>query len=158
MTRFFSRSRPTCSAQEMWDMLDHAVTPALSSGGLCYTGALRPTEEARVAAIPSSLSGRGAAGLRPLLDHPMIGDLEGCGPLIAMEIVRDKRARKGFPPEAKVNAVLMRHCDAHGLIARLGNDRAAFTPPLIMTEAEADEAVKRLRRALDHTWKDVCGA
>ena len=43
----------------------------------------------------------------------------------------------------------------HGLITRFIGDRIAFSPPLIITEAEVDDMAARLKRTLDDTWTDV---
>ena len=87
----------------------------------------------------------------------MIADLQGVGLLVSMEIVADKSARTNFPPEREVYSILDRHCREEGVIPRLSNDRVAFAPPLIITEDEALEAVRRFRRALDSTWADLVG-
>ncbi|HEX4173082.1 MAG TPA: hypothetical protein VHY82_11485 [Acetobacteraceae bacterium] len=34
-------------------------------------------------------------------------------------------------------------------------DRIAFSPPLIITDAEMDDLAARLQRTLDDTWADV---
>ena len=60
-------------------------------------------------------------------------------------------------PKLKLGATVDRHAREHGLIARFIGDRIAFSPPLIITEAEIDEVMLRLRRALDDTWKDLRG-
>ena len=93
--------------------------------------------------------------LEPLNDHPMIGDLRGTGLMISMEIVADKKTRANFPEERKVVARLDRLCRANGVILKLANDRVVFTPPLIITEEEAREAVGRFRRALDATLAEL---
>jgi 4-aminobutyrate--pyruvate transaminase len=53
----------------------------------------------------------------------------------------------------------MRGCfpatNKHGLILRLVGNRIAFSPPLIISEAEVREMVRRLRSALDDTWSAV---
>jgi 4-aminobutyrate---pyruvate transaminase len=48
-----------------------------------------------------------------------------------------------------------KHAREHGLIARFIGDRVAFSPPLIITEAEIDDMAARLRRALDATWAEI---
>jgi 4-aminobutyrate--pyruvate transaminase len=93
--------------------------------------------------------------LADLRDHDMIGDFRGVGALISMEIVADRTTRAGFPAAANVNGILARHCSAEGVLPRLGGDRVVFAPPLVMTFDEAGEAVKRFRRALDATRKEV---
>jgi 4-aminobutyrate--pyruvate transaminase len=77
--------------------------------------------------------------------------------IAALEMVADKDARTSFDPALKVGAIADRNAREHGLIARFIGDRIAFSPPLIITEAEIDEVMVRLRRALDDTWKEVRG-
>jgi 4-aminobutyrate--pyruvate transaminase len=119
---------------------------------------IRIMEEDDLIAHGREIGQRLLAALGRLDDHPMIADLKGVGPLVSMELVKDRRTRKGFPPEAQVNAVLTRHCTAQGVLPRLGGDRVVFAPPLVMTIEEADETVRRFVRALDDTWKDVRAA
>ena len=47
------------------------------------------------------------------------------------------------------------HARKHGLITRFIGDRIAFSPPLIITEAEVDDMAARLQRTLDDTYADV---
>lgn len=93
--------------------------------------------------------------LSPLREHPMIADLRGVGLLASMELVDDKAARTNFPADRKLHSILEGHCRDQGVIPRLGNDRVAFTPPLVITHADVVEAVARFRRALDATWAEV---
>jgi len=51
-----------------------------------------------------------------------------------------------------VGAYFVRRAQAHGLITRvLGGDIIAFSPPLIISEAEIDSMLERTERALDDT-------
>jgi putrescine aminotransferase len=43
----------------------------------------------------------------------------------------------------------------HGLILRVIGDRIVFAPPLIIEQAEVDEAIDRFARTLDDTWAEV---
>jgi 4-aminobutyrate--pyruvate transaminase len=90
-----------------------------------------------------------------LTDHPLIGDVRGVGMIAALEMVADKDTRAPFDPGLKVGAMADGYAREHGLIARFIGDRIAFSPPLIITEAEIDEIMLRLRRALDDTWKEL---
>ena len=88
-------------------------------------------------------------------DFDMIADLRGVGGLVSMELVSNGKSRSSFPLAANVNGILAKHCKAEGVLPRLGGDRVVFAPPYIMTPEEADEAVKRFRRALEATWRDL---
>jgi 4-aminobutyrate--pyruvate transaminase len=92
-----------------------------------------------------------------LAGHPLVGDVRGVGLIAALEMVADKDSRAPFDPALKVGAIADKYAREHGLIARFIGDRIAFSPPLIITEAEIDEVMARTRRALDDTWKEVRG-
>jgi 4-aminobutyrate---pyruvate transaminase len=83
-------------------------------------------------------------------DHPLIGEVRGVGMVGAIELVADKASHKNFDPSLKIGPRLVKLGEAEGVILRgLANDTIAFSPPLIMTEAEIDEMVARTGRALD---------
>jgi 4-aminobutyrate--pyruvate transaminase len=92
-----------------------------------------------------------------LSDHPLVGDVRGVGMIAAIEMVADKESRAPFDPGLKVGAVVEKYAREHGLIARFIGDRIAFSPPLIITEAEIDIIMVRVRRALDDALKELQG-
>jgi 4-aminobutyrate--pyruvate transaminase len=92
-----------------------------------------------------------------LSDHPLVGDVRGVGMIAAIEMVADKESRAPFDPGLKVGAVVEKYAREHGLIARFIGDRIAFSPPLIITEAEIDIIMVRMRRALDDALKELQG-
>ena len=82
--------------------------------------------------------------------HELIGEVRGTGLIGGMELVADKAARRNFDPKMKVGLRLTRLCEANGVIARtLPNDTIAFSPPLIINEAEIDEMLAGMHTALD---------
>jgi 4-aminobutyrate---pyruvate transaminase len=95
------------------------------------------------------------AELKALESHPLIGEFRGIGLIGALEVVKDKATREMYPADAGVTDILGRNANKHGLILRLVGNRIAFSPPLIISEAEVREMVRRLRRALDDTWSAV---
>ncbi|HVY17946.1 MAG TPA: aminotransferase [Rhodopila sp.] len=95
--------------------------------------------------------------LGSLLEHPLVGDVRGVGLLTGIELVADKATRKSFDPAIGLGAKVDKHAREHGLITRFVGDRIAFSPPLIITEAEIDAAVSRIRAALDDAYAEVRG-
>jgi len=93
--------------------------------------------------------------LKALEEHPLIGEFRGIGLIGALEVVKDKTSREMYPTDAGVMDILGRNAKKHGLILRLVGNRIAFSPPLIITEAEVKEMTRRLRSALDDTWSAV---
>ncbi len=95
------------------------------------------------------------AGLGRLADHPLVGDVRGVGLIAGMELVKDKGAHGQFDPPGSVGSVFVTRAQAHGLIVRNLQDTIALCPPLIITEAEIDEVLRRFQHALDETASTV---
>lgn len=95
--------------------------------------------------------------LRELMPrHPIIGDVRGLGLMVGVELVADRATRAPFPPERQVAMAVTLEALERGLICYPGTgsvdgvlgDHLKFTPPLILTRAQADELVDILDRAL----------
>ena len=87
---------------------------------------------------------------RRFTDHPLVGEVRGVGLIGAIELVANKDTHQNFDPAAKMGARLVKLGEQHGVIGRtLPNDSLAFSPPLIITEAEVDEMLDKVGRALD---------
>lgn len=92
-------------------------------------------------------------GLRAFLDHPLVGNVRGVGLMASLELSADKATKRSFHPDFKVKEFLRHRAQAHALIIRsaLSGDSVAFSPPLIITEDEIGEMMKRFTLALDDT-------
>src|SRR5260221_3723697 len=90
-------------------------------------------------------------GLRKFASHPLVGEVRGVGLVAAIELVKDKTTKESFDPKKGVGTYLAKRCEHHGLIVRAMVDNIAFTPPLVITEAEIDEMLARFDRAMDDT-------
>ena len=98
------------------------------------------------------------AGLQAFASHPLVGQARGLGLIGALELAEDPGLRKPFDPARGVGAYFIKRAQAHGLILRvLGGDVIAFSPPLIISEAEIDLLLARTALALDDTWRWVRG-
>jgi 4-aminobutyrate--pyruvate transaminase len=98
------------------------------------------------------------AGLQKLGAHPLVGQARGLGLIGALELAEDPATRKPFDPQRGVGAYLVKRAQAHGLILRvLGGDVIAFSPPLVITEAEIDFVLEKTALALDETLAWVRG-
>ena len=92
------------------------------------------------------------AGLARYRGHPMVGDVRGLGLIGAVELAADPARRKPFDPARGVGPYLVRRAQAHGLILRaMAGDIVAFSPPLVITEAEIDELLAKFDLALKDT-------
>jgi 4-aminobutyrate--pyruvate transaminase len=90
-------------------------------------------------------------GLGRLAEHPLVGDVRGVGLIAGVELVKDKRTHGQFDPPGSVGSVFVARAQGQGLIVRNLQDTIALSPPLIITEAEIDEVLRRFQRALDET-------
>ncbi len=93
--------------------------------------------------------------LKELLDHPLVGEVRNVGLIGAIELVKDKTARKTFQPVGEVGTKCRDHCFANGLVMRATRDTMMVSPPLTWTKDNIDEFMRLARIALDLTAKDV---
>jgi 4-aminobutyrate--pyruvate transaminase len=117
---------------------------------------LKIYEERDIVAQVRRVGPRMQAGIRSYGEHPLIGEARGIGLIGAVELVRDKATKQSFDPKAGIAAHLVRRAQHHGAILRnMPGDVVAFSPPLIISEAEIDEMMACFGRALDDTWTMV---
>ena len=90
-------------------------------------------------------------GLRALAGHPLVGEVRGVGLVAGVELVRDKATKESFDPANAVGAFCGERAQEHGLIVRPLADSIAFSPPLIITEAEIGDMIARFTMALEDT-------
>jgi 4-aminobutyrate aminotransferase len=78
--------------------------------------------------------------------HSTIGDVRGKGLMIAVELVHDKQSRKRAP---ELRNQLVDACYKHGmLILGCGKNSIRFSPPLVVTQDDVDEALDIFEEAL----------
>jgi 4-aminobutyrate--pyruvate transaminase len=90
-------------------------------------------------------------GLRRFAGHPLVGDVRGVGLVAGMELVPDKPGRGAFDPVGTAGALFVARAQANGLIVRNLQDTVSLCPPLIISEGELDELLRRFGKALDET-------
>jgi putrescine aminotransferase len=99
------------------------------------------------------------AAFGTLATHPLVGHVECCGMAAGLNLVRRKGATvhdcAAFPRELAVGMVCRGHMFDNGVIMRAVGDRMIVAPPLVMSCAQIDEMVERIRYCLDLTLKDV---
>jgi 4-aminobutyrate--pyruvate transaminase len=117
--------------------------------------ALAIYEEQNMPARVRALEPRFVGGLRAMQQHPLVGDVRGCGLLAGVELVRDKASRTPFHKGLAVGPLCAQICEERGLILRAIGDTLALCPPLVISEGEIDELLKRLAAALDETAERV---
>ena len=84
-------------------------------------------------------------------DHPLVGEVRGKGMIAALELVAKKTTKAAFI-DGSVGAKAVLACQHNGLIVRaVAGNSLALCPPLITTEAQVDEIMEKLGKALDST-------
>ena len=130
-----------------WPPGAHASTfggnPVCSAAALATIALLHDQLIANAAAVGAHLM----AGLRDMVDrHRLIGDVRGKGLMIGVELVRDRetKERATAEREAVVEAAFRRGV----LLLGAGPNAVRFSPPLVLTQAQADIALKVFDEAL----------
>lgn len=84
-------------------------------------------------------------------DHPYVGDVRGAGLMIGVEYVANRETRKLFDATLGAHKIVAGKCMAEGLVSRALPfiEVMSFSPPLVFSKGDADEAVEKYSRALD---------
>jgi L-2,4-diaminobutyrate transaminase len=88
-------------------------------------------------------------------DHPLVGEVRGVGLMAGVELVADRERRVPFELALKIGPRMQERLLEEGLISRPIGNSMAFSPPLIVTDAEVEEIVERFDRGLDRLTKDL---
>jgi len=137
--------------------LQHAQTfshhPVLCAAGVATLRYLREHRLIeRCAAVGAVLHARLAA----LKEHPLVGDVRGRGLLAGVELVADRQSREPLPRSAAVAESLTTAALEEGLVVwpntghadGTNGDLVMLAPPFVISEAQIDELVGSLSRAL----------
>lgn len=102
-----------------------------------------------LAAHAAELGNRVLAKFRAL-DNPYIGDVRGRGLMIGLDLVRDRQSRHRFEPTPEIGFAVEAGCFREGLIIGVApyRDTINLTPPLVLTDEEADRMVAILDRVI----------
>ena len=90
-----------------------------------------------------------------LADHPLVGEVQTCGLMGAVQLVKNKATGEAFPPDLAVGMACRAHCFGNGLVMRAVGDRMIIAPPLVMAPAQVDEMAALIRRCLDLTLAEA---
>jgi putrescine---pyruvate transaminase len=94
-----------------------------------------------------------------LAAHPLVGDVQTCGLMGAVHLMKHKADPAGVPtpfePALGVGMVCRAHCFGNGLIMRAVGDRMIIAPPLVITRAQIDEMMVLIKTCLDRTLDEL---
>ena len=89
--------------------------------------------------------------LAKLQDHPIVGEVQSCGLMAAIQLSRNPATREAFDARNQIGMACRKHCFDNGLVMRAVGDRMIIAPPLVITRAQVDEMFGLIRQALDRT-------
>jgi adenosylmethionine-8-amino-7-oxononanoate aminotransferase len=95
--------------------------------------------------------------------HDHVGDIRGRGMFLGLEFVADRATREPLDPSLRMHLRLKANAMGEGLICYpAGNtldggqgDHVLLAPPFILTEAQLDELVAKLQRAVARTFAEI---
>jgi putrescine---pyruvate transaminase len=99
-----------------------------------------------------------AERLATLQGHPIVGEVQSCGLMAAIQLSRHPPSLEAFAAEHGIGMVCRKHCFDNGLVMRAVCDRMIVAPPLIVTRAQIDEMFDLVRQALDRTCEEARAA
>lgn len=78
----------------------------------------------------------------------IIGEVRGLGPMLAIELVKDRETKQ---PAAEEAAALVKYCVDHGvviLVCGTFNNVIRFLPPLVITDQELNKGLSVIEEGL----------
>jgi 4-aminobutyrate---pyruvate transaminase len=112
---------------------------------------LKIYEERNILAHVRRVAPRFQEGVRRFAGHPLVGEVRGVGLLAGLELVKDKATKAPFDLKMGVGPMVAARAQENGLICRALMDTVALCPPLVITEKEIDEMLRRFGKALEET-------
>jgi 4-aminobutyrate aminotransferase-like enzyme len=98
-------------------------------------------------------------GLESLKEkHEVIGDVRGMGLMQALELVKERKTKE---PAPEATNQFMEQCRKGGLLVGKGGlfgNVIRTSPPLNISRADVDEAIKIMDQALTAMWPTLAGA
>ncbi len=129
-------------------------------GAVAGRAVLAVLRERDLVAAAESQGKRLRAGLEARLGgHPAVGDVRGTGLMVAAELVRDRTSRAPFLRGERVTEHVAAAARERGLLVYsstgcangVDGDLVMLGPPLVISDAEVDEAVATLATAVEVT-------
>ena len=131
--------------------LTYSGHPASCAAGLATMAIYENSNIIESAA--TTLAPHFAAGLKSLVDHPIVGQVRVKGLFAAVELVRDKGSRERLAPQSAAAVYCRDQAISDHLMVRQTGDAMIMAPPFVSSNEEIDNLVSKLATALDKTAK-----
>lgn len=156
-------------SEEIWSVVE-AATPEMGifAHGFTYSG--HPVGAAVAMANIDIIENEGlvenAARMGPYLrdrlqaavgDHPSVGEIRGEGLIMAVEFVKDRATREGYDLSLGLTKRVVAECAEQGLVVRAlpTGHAVGFSPPLCVSEGEADRIAEIFGKAVEVTLNSL---
>lgn len=96
-----------------------------------------------------------AEALKPLAEHPHVGEIRQTGMVAALELVQDKTGNAPYDWRERRGLKIFEYALSKGLLLRPIGSVVYFMPPYIITPEEIRWMVEIAREAIDHATKDA---
>jgi adenosylmethionine-8-amino-7-oxononanoate aminotransferase len=148
-------------SEEVYQGLANGAAPDVPIGhGFTYSGhpvsaavgleVLRLYTDGGILANGQAVGPVFAAGLERLRSHPLVGEARGVGLLGALELVTDRKTKRGFAPELRFSERLFDRAYQNGVIIRaFGDGTIGLAPALCCTASEMEMIFDRIAATLD---------
>lgn len=118
---------------------------------------LKIIEEERLVEHAAEMGQLLHSGLQQFAEHPLVGEIRGCGLIAAVELVGDRASKAPHQSLGTLGRRMAARAQEHGMITRAMGDAVAFCPPLITNKDEIGLILQRFAKALDDTSQWVSG-
>ncbi len=168
LTSAYQPLSATIVGDRIWNVLE-SNSPAVgafmhgftySGHPVCCAAALAVLEIMEREEIVDPVAARGErllAGLKARLKgHPFIGDIRGAGLMVGIEYLADPATRRDFAGMAG-HKIVAAYARDEGVLSRAlpWMPVTSFSPPLVITDAELDEAVERYARGAERALSQL---
>jgi adenosylmethionine-8-amino-7-oxononanoate aminotransferase len=86
--------------------------------------------------------------LKPLAEHPHVGDIRQCGFMVGIELVRRRMAREPYPLEERVGHQVAIDARSRGLLLRPIGNVIVLMPPLVTSIKELRDMVEIIHHSI----------
>ena len=86
--------------------------------------------------------------VKPLLDHPNVGEFRQLGMVGAIELVKDKKTKEGFDWKDRVGYQIYQIALKHGVLLRPLGNVVYFMPPYVINEKDIDLMIGTAEKAI----------
>jgi adenosylmethionine---8-amino-7-oxononanoate aminotransferase len=86
--------------------------------------------------------------LKPLVDHPHVGEIRQCGFMVGIELVKNRTTRRPYALEDRIGHRVAIEARKHGLLLRPIGNVIVLMPPLSITTSELTRLIQKTMESI----------